>query len=280
MRIFAIKDETMPEDQILGYLIYYENARAFYIELPDDADPWDIPPILSSFVKRGERSIGSYWSRIWVEQRIIPQERQNIGQILKENGLKEYDEFSLLLLSMGRCAQDDCYLEEIPVGDFPQLLRERWNYKIEDVVPMEVPRLLIFFRNGEVRVADMQVLAGERSFIAIAPYLASQERFMKVEVQTDGYGVTWNETASISDRKLYEIGVPVPLSLQDFCHFVQYRLISTSETCRILDCSRQNIDDLTRRGKLHPVRMDAKNKLFLKNEVLQRKKRVNGGGSI
>ena len=40
MRIFAIKDETMPKEQILGYLIYYENAKSFYIELPDDADPW------------------------------------------------------------------------------------------------------------------------------------------------------------------------------------------------------------------------------------------------
>ena len=97
MRIFAIKDETMPKEQILGYLIYYENAKSFYIELPDDADPWDLPPILSSFMKRGKHSVNSYWSRLWVEQRIIPQERQNIGQILRDNGLETYDPFSFLL---------------------------------------------------------------------------------------------------------------------------------------------------------------------------------------
>ena len=109
MRIFAIKDDTLSQEIVLGYLIYYENAKAFYIELPDDADPWETPLLLSSFVKRGERSVSSYWSRLWVQQRIIPRDRQNIGQVLKENGLKEYDEFQLLMLTMGRCAQDECY---------------------------------------------------------------------------------------------------------------------------------------------------------------------------
>jgi len=268
MRIFAIKDETMLQEQILGYLIYYEKAGAFYIELPDDADPWDIPPILASFMKRGKTSVNSYWSRIWVEQRITPQDRQNIGQILRDNGLETYDAFSLLLLSMGRCAQDDCYLEEIHADHLPHFLLSRWEKKVEDVVPMDTPRLLVFFRNGEVKVVDIRRLADEDC----TPYLVDQERFSKVEVQPDGYGILWNEKAAISDAELYENGTPVPLSLQDFLRFVQYRVINASEACSILDCSRQNIDDLMRRDKLHPIRKDAKYKLFLKNEVLRRKK--------
>ena len=36
MRIFAIKDDTLSQEIVLGYLIYYENAKAFYIELPED----------------------------------------------------------------------------------------------------------------------------------------------------------------------------------------------------------------------------------------------------
>ena len=92
MRIFAIKDDTLSQEIVLGYLIYYENAKAFYIELPDDADPWETPLLLSSFVKRGERSVSSYWSRLWVQQRIIPRDRQNIGQVLKENGLRVVEE--------------------------------------------------------------------------------------------------------------------------------------------------------------------------------------------
>ena len=270
MRIFAIKDETLPADRILAYLIYYEKAKAFYIELPDDADPWETPPILSSFVKRGEHSINSYWSRLWVQQRIVPPDRQNIGNILKENGLWEYDEFSLLVLATGRCAQDDCYIEEIPSDQIPSLLLSRWQTKVEDVVPLEPPRLLVFFRNGETGIINVGSLA--EAIPDCIPYCLNPERFNRVEVQPDGYGVMWNEKAVISDKQLYQNQQAVPLSLEDFRTFVQRRVISTVEACGILECSRQNIDDLVRRKKLRPIRTDAKNKLFLKSELLQRKK--------
>ena len=125
MRIFAIKDDTMPQDAVLGYLIYHEPSKSFYIELPDGADSWDMPLILSSFADRGEYSIDSAWSRRFVQQRIVPQDRQNIGQILRDNGLGEYDEFSLLMLTMGRCEQDDCYLEEIREEQLPDFLSAR-----------------------------------------------------------------------------------------------------------------------------------------------------------
>lgn len=270
MRVFAIKDESLSSAQILGYLIYYETPKAYYIELPDEADPWDTPLLLDSFVRRGERSVGSYWSRIWVEQRIVPQDRQNIGQVLKENNLAEYDEFSLLMLSHGRCAQDQCYLEELTNGVLPAELVERWQYKIEDMVPLDDARLLTFFRNGQVKIIDMRDIA--RRYPACMPYIESAERFNRVEVQPDGYGVMWSEQAMIPDHDLYDRGSPVPLSLQDFCRFVQVRVISATEACGMLDCSRQNIDDLIKRNKLHPIRKDSKYKLFLRNEVVQRKK--------
>lgn len=113
MKLFAIRDETDSSLRDLAYLIYYEKAKRFYIELPDDADPWETPLLLSSFLKRGERTINAYWSKVWVQQRIVPQDRQNLGSILKENKLKDYDEFALLTLADGRCAQDDYYLAPI-----------------------------------------------------------------------------------------------------------------------------------------------------------------------
>lgn len=152
MRLFEIKDESN-NDKTIGYLIYYVNAKAFYIELATDIDIWEFPPVLSSFTKRGEYSIDSYWSRLWIEQRIIPRDRQNIGHILKECGLSEYDEFSLLNISKGRCAQDDYYIAEISKNAVPKLLLDRWTEKVEDVVPLDAPRLLVFFRNGNVKHA-------------------------------------------------------------------------------------------------------------------------------
>ena len=269
MRIFAIRDETLPSDDVLGYLFYYERAKAFYIELPDEADPWTTPLLLSSFVKRGQRSVSSYWSRLWVQQRIVPQDRQNIGQVLKENGLEEYDEFQLLMLTMGRCAQDECYLEEISPSDLPPLLVDRWKCKIEDVIPLGGYRLLVFFRSGEVRIADVGAMADAHP--ECKPYMTREERFNTVEVQPDGYGVMWNDRAILSDRELHEKSSIVPLALEDFVNFVKLRIVNVHEAAQILGCSRQNIDDLTRRGKLHPIRQDEKNKLFLRNEVVQRK---------
>lgn len=106
----------------------------------------------------------------------------------------------------------------------------------------------------------------------IAPYLANQERFNTVEVQPGGFGIYWNEQAMIAHRELFSHGTTVPLTIDALHHYVQNRVVSASEACSILDCSRQNIDDLMRRDKLHPIRTDAKYKLFSKAEVVQRKK--------
>ena len=46
-------------------------------------------------MKRGETTVNSYWSKIWVQQRIVPPDRQNIGEILRDNHLQEYDEYAV-----------------------------------------------------------------------------------------------------------------------------------------------------------------------------------------
>lgn len=103
MKIFAIRDETDNARKDLTYLLYYETDKRFYIELPENADPWETPLLLSSFAQKGEHTINSYWSKLWVQQRIVPPDRQNIGQVLRDNGLKSYDEYGLLMLCAGRC---------------------------------------------------------------------------------------------------------------------------------------------------------------------------------
>ena len=104
------------------------------------------------------------------------------------------------------------------------------------------------------------------------PYVAQEKRFHAVEVQPDGYGVMWSDRAMISDRELYGKSENIPLSLEDFIGFVQHRIVNANEACQLLGCSRQNIDDLMKRDKLHPIRKDAKYKLFLKSEIMQRRK--------
>lgn len=125
------------QEKISAYLIYYEKDKRFYIELPDDADIWEIPLILSSRLKRGEKTINAYWSKIWVQQRIIPQDRQNLGRILKDNGLDSYDEFKLLAMTDGRCAQDYYYLTPVAEKDLPGLYQKKKYHKSKRCIPTE-----------------------------------------------------------------------------------------------------------------------------------------------
>jgi hypothetical protein len=268
MKIFAIRDEADKAQKDLAYLLYYELAKQFYIELPEDADPWETPLLLSSFVKRGEKTVNSYWSKLWVQQRIVPTDRQNLGQILKDNHLKEYDEYRLLLLSMGRCAQDDYYLVPMNEGELPEEIQNRFQKRIEDVVPLEDYHLLVFFRDGKVKKCALRErFQADRTFAVL---LRSKELFDHVQMQTGGYGAAWDTNMALSDAELYETGQDVPLSAEDFRSFAVHRVITATQAAEILGCSRQNIDDLSKRGKLHPIKSSAKTTLFLKSEVMKR----------
>ncbi len=268
MRIFAIRDETDVRRKDLAYLFYYEMEKCFYIELPDDADPWETPLILSSVLEKGEKTVSAYWSKTWVRQRIVPLDRQNIGQILRDNGLCEYDEFQLLMLSMGRCAQDDYFLEEIREADLPQTVKDRFERRLEDVVPLQKRRLLIFLRNGQVKCCDLREYFQERQLFRIL--LEKEEYFNTVDLQTGGYGVTWDRNLNIADFELDRIGEEVPLTGDDFQSFVTCRVINAAQAAELLDCSRQNISDLVKRGRLHPLKASGKSTLFLKSEVVKR----------
>ncbi len=268
MKIFAIRDETDTGKRDLAWLLYYEKEKRFYIELPDDADEWDTPLLLSSFLKKDERTVNSYWSGVWVAQRIIPADRQNIGQVLRDNKLDAYDPFQLLIRSKGRCAQDDYYLAPLDEADLPEDVRKRFQTKIEDVVPLDDFGLLTFFRDGTVRKCSLEGYFGKHRSFSIL--LKRPELFATVQVQPGGYGVAWDIELTISDSCLYRQGKLVPLGIADFTRFVAHRVVDTAEAAELLDCSRQNVNDLTQKGKLHPIKATEKNTLYLKSEVLKR----------
>ena len=109
---FAVKNRFY-HYKTVAYLLYDEMKREYQIEIPDDVKSVEAPLIIADFIKKGQRRIGKEWSLRWVKQRVIPPERQNIGQILRENHMKYYDEFPLLLMNQGRSCHDECYLVEV-----------------------------------------------------------------------------------------------------------------------------------------------------------------------
>ena len=268
MKIFAIRDEIDKTKKDLAYLLYYEIEKRFYIELVDDIDPWDTPLILSSFAKKGEGTINSYWSKLWVQQRIVPSDRQNIGQILKENGLKTYDEYELLILSSGRCEQDSYYLTPMDQKEFPKEILSRLERKIEDVVPLSLSCLLVFFRDGTIRKCDLYEYFKKTQRFDIL--LKHTEYFNRVQIQAGGYGVSWDDNLFIPDSMLYSMGKKLPLTADDFRAFASERVINSAEVAELLNCSRQYVNELVKTDKLHPIKASEKNTLFLKSEVLRR----------
>lgn len=269
MKIFAIRDDENKSAKDVAYLFYYEKDKRFYIELPDDADPWETPLLLSSFLKKGQRTVNAYWSRMWVQQRIVPPDRQNLGMILRDNGLDDYDEYKLLTMTDGRCAQDSYYLVPLSRQDLPEELIKRNRQKVEDVIPLPHMRILVFFRDGSVRKHDVKQLTEEDK--RFYPVVQNDAVFRKVNVETDGYGICWGENLCIDCARLYTTGKRVPLELEEFQCFVKERVMDSAEAAAELSCSMQNIDDLVKRGKLHPIKEGNKYRLFLKSEILQRR---------
>lgn len=268
MKTLALRDEAYGNKD-LGYLECYERPRAFYFELPPDADPWELPFILHEFAQRGHLSVDGQWSRRWVESRLVPPERQNLGEVLRVNCLREYDELKLLELTGGRCSQDSCYLVPVLGDGLPTWYAERISRRLLDAFAVGGNRLVLSFADGGVYDCPMaRVLADDRAFARV---LLEEERFMRVALQPGGHGVQWGERLGVDADTLRSEGVRLDLSPLDLALLTDQVVCDTSEAMRILGCSRQNISDLVRRGKLTPRKVTSHLTLFLRSDVLARR---------
>ena len=255
MRLFEIRDDNYP-GLILGYLFYYEKSKKFYIELPENADEWKTPLILSSLVKRGIYEADAEISLLWVQQRIVPTDRQNLGMILREHHLKEYDEFKLLMLAKGRCEQDDCYLEEISPAMLPAEIAARNTQAIRNVGWLSDADILVSFRNDRVMRCRLEAYAARlnRGNVGISP----GGRYLNNGID-DVLSAGW----------LYQNGEPVGISGSELEMIARDMLVSTVEAKDMLSCTRQNIDDMVKKDKLHPVDMISKSKMFRRSEIYE-----------
>lgn len=53
--------------------------------------------------------------------------------------------------------------------------------------------------------------------------------------------------------------------------FIQNEILNTSEATEILQCTRQNLYDLVKRGVLTPIKKFPKDRLFYKEDIIKRK---------
>ncbi len=263
-KVFEIRDAAF-DDRLLGILFYYKRQDRFYAELMPDIDEWSAPFIFSHFVKNGFFSIGSEWTKKWVMQRIIPPDRQNLSDILRDNRLREYDEYKLLLLSFGRCAQDELYIKAIDPDEIPIQIRERKDSFVRDAMVSPGRGVYVFFMNDETLFIEKRDLNGISQ--EISSFISDDERFKSVIVSPGGHGIMWNGDREVTAEVLRRIGTRDSLNYMDIVGFVADRTADTSEVCDLLSCSRQYANQLVGEDKLHPVKADTSMRLFLKSEL-------------
>lgn len=111
MKRYAIKRNN--KDKVIGILNYDVENKSYTIDIAPNVNENEVPFMLSLAMKKDNRTVDSNWSKKWVQSRVIPSSRQNIGEILRVNGMTFYDEHTLLIKNEGRSCQDEFYLESI-----------------------------------------------------------------------------------------------------------------------------------------------------------------------
>lgn len=109
MKQYAIKKNKV--NKIVAVLNYDEKKKQYTIDVPEGIGEREVPMLVSAFLQKGIRHVDNEWSMKWVQSRIIPSSRQNIGEILRVNKMTTYDEHTLLLKNQGRSCQDEFYVE-------------------------------------------------------------------------------------------------------------------------------------------------------------------------
>ena len=83
-----------------------------------------------------------------------------------------------------------------------------------------------------------------------------------------GYYLTFNDSVDIPAEKIYKLGMTIPLKRDDFITFLD-NILDTSESCKLLNCSRQNLSYLVKQKQLTIAKPNVSGNLFMKGDVLR-----------
>jgi len=85
--IYRIRNDYMT----YGYLYISNDYNNCYIDIVDGLNEY--PVFFHMFAQKGIYTLNEYWTKRWINERIIPYERQNINDILKNSNMKFYNDY-------------------------------------------------------------------------------------------------------------------------------------------------------------------------------------------
>ena len=107
---FALCDGDLENRQV-GTFSYDNESKQFAMTIFEDVEKADLPLSLEGFANRSKYKLSHEDVLRWIRGRICPPGRHNIREILRANGLSEYDEFDLLMITGARCDKDALFLK-------------------------------------------------------------------------------------------------------------------------------------------------------------------------
>ena len=263
MKVCEIIDEYL-NDLLIGYLFYYERDDVYSIELNDSLTEGDMPLFFSPFVRRGNYTLTPEWTRRWLETRVIPRDRQGLGIILRNSGLKNYDAFRLLMMAEGRCSQDDCAVKPVKYESLPVWALERRKKKLDFAARLDLWNTLLVFRDGTVFRVDLEDLFGSDTKIRSA--LLSHTMKSDCQVMAGGVGLMIGGSVVITAEELYGKGEKLPLSAEELKTVAREYIMDTKDVCDELNCSRQYVSQLTKDNDLSVLK-DGGARIYARSDV-------------
>ena len=111
LRSFALHDGDLNDRQV-GIFTYDPEMKKYSMTIDEDIPSDELPLSLEGFANKQKYVLSNENVLRWIRGRICPPGRHNIREILKNNGLNDYDEFGLLMVTKGKCDKDNLYLVE------------------------------------------------------------------------------------------------------------------------------------------------------------------------
>ena len=262
MKIYDIFDQ---ENRIsVGTLLYFEKEKSFIIELSETLDEWNAPLLFSALIKKGRTTVSRESSLMWVRERVIPSDRQNISAILANHKLKEYDEMKFLEISEGKCSQDSLMIKK--TDQLPRYVESRMQRNLTGMFISGDNEIICFFADDTTRRIPLKTLSDVSD---VEKIMRNEKLFASGKIGAAGYYITFNDSIDISAITLHSAGVSIPVRKKDFLSFIRHSVLDTTETANILSCSRQNIAYLVKQGQLTPIKENVMGNLYLKDDIIK-----------
>ena len=240
LKIYSIRNK----EKIYGYLFINNNLDDCYIELIKDLDEY--PAFFNMFALNNEYMINSDWTYKWIKERIIPYERQNINNILKDNRIPFYNELLMLISSKAHSSMDDNYIVKTTYDKIDEKTKNRMNKHILSFIYSKNNNgLIVFFKNGETKFFKIDKTDD-------VPFLSPFNN-----------EIIFNVKKRYSYLNLYDNGIDIPLSYNDLKDYINKNVLSSSQVTSEFGFSRQYLNKLKKNNDIESL----DNNLYLRENV-------------